>query len=365
MATKRTGREVHLYVGTRKGGFLFRSDPKRKNWKVEGPFFDGSEVNHLTRDPRTGNLWAAVQSWWFGTDVQVSKNGGKKWDKASAGLAFPKERGWDLKRIWRVTPDREQRPETLWCGVDPGALFRTDNGGEEWYELQGLNQHPTRDRWAPGGGGLMVHHILPDRALPQRIGVAISAAGFFRSDDDGHSWTAMSKGVRTDFLPKKFPEVGQCVHSLAASPADPNWLFQQNHCGVYRSRDGGESWQDISKGLPSRFGFALAVHPHQPETIYVVPEIGPERRYVFDAELNVYRSRDGGKSWRKLTKGLPRKNTYTQVLRHGSSTDTCEDAGVYIGTTSGEIFYSRNSGDSWELLQAHFPTILSLHAAVV
>ncbi|MFQ5663293.1 MAG: exo-alpha-sialidase [Terriglobia bacterium] len=367
MPAKRTSREraVHLYVGTRKGGFLFRSDGRRKTWKVEGPFFAGWEVNHLRRDPRTGHLWAAINTSWWGNDLQVSTNNGRSWRKASAGLGFAPDRGLTLKRIWHVAPDRNARPETLWCGVDPGALFRSDDAGKNWYEVKGLNQHPSRERWQPGGGGMMVHAIIPDPARPQRIYVGISAAGCFRSDDDGQSWQPLNRGVLADFLPNKFPAVGQCVHRMVLSPANPDWLFQQNHCGVYRSRDAAENWEDVSDGLPSRFGFPMAVHPHEPETLYVVPEISPEYRYVCDARLRVYRSRTGGRSWQRLTRGLPQERVYTAVLRHATATDACDQAGVYLGTTGGEIFYSRNQGDSWQLLQAHLPSILSLEAALV
>lgn len=361
----RRSREVHLLVGTSKGAFLFRSNRQRKSWRVEGPFHSGWEVNHFVRDPRSGHLWAAINTTWWGHDLQVSQNGGRKWRKASRGLGFAKDRGLDLKRIWVVAPDREQRPGTLWCGVDPGALFRTDDGGKNWYEVEGLNKHATRDKWSPGGGGMMVHHILPDPTRPERIYVGISVAGCFRSDDDGKTWQPLNRGVRADFQPKKFPEVGQCVHTMVVSLSNPDWLFQQNHCGVYRTTNAAAKWTDISRGLPSRFGFPIVIHPHEPQTIYVVPEISPEHRYVCDGRLGIYRSRDGGRTWKLLRKGLPQKNVYTQVLRHAMATDTCDDPGVYVGTTSGEIFYSRDSGNSWELLHAHLSSVLSVEAAVV
>lgn len=364
-ARARRRREVQLLVGTRKGGFLFRSDPRRQSWKLEGPFFAGWEVNHLMRDPRTGHLWAAINTSWWGNDLQVSTDNGQHWRKASAGLGFAPDRGLTLNRIWRLAPDRQARPETFWCGVDPGALFRSDDGGQNWYEVKGLNQHPTRAQWQPGGGGMMVHAILPDPWRPQRVYVGISVAGCFRSEDDGQSWQPLNRNVRADFLPNHFPEVGQCVHCLALSPQNPDWLFQQNHCGVYRSRDAAETWEDVSEGLPSRFGFPMSVHPHEPETLYVVPEVSPEYRYVCDGRLTVWRSRNGGRSWQRLTRGLPQKQVFTAVLRHATATDTCDDVGIYLGTTSGEIYCSRNAGDSWELLHAYLPPVLSLEAAVV
>jgi hypothetical protein len=356
---------IELYVGTKKGGFVFRSDLKRKKWKITGPFFAGSEVTNLSRDPRTGKVWAAIVNGWFGPDLQVSRDRGKSWEKSSNGIGFDKERGLNLARIWRVEPDRASRPEVLWCGADPGALFRSDNGGKDWYEVAGLTQHPTRDKWNAGGGGMMVHAIQVDPSRPQRIYAGISAAGCFRSDDDGQTWAPMNKGVLADFQPDKFPEVGQCLHSMVMSPQDPNLLFQQNHCGAYASADGGASWQDINQGLPSRFGFPIACDHHEKQTIYVIPETGAEARYVPGGKMIVYRSKNGGKKWQKLTKGLPQEHAYLQVLRHGMTTDAAEKTGVYFGTTSGDIYYSRNGGDAWEVLQSNLPAVLSVHAAMV
>jgi len=212
-------------------------------------------VNYLGWDSRTGYLWAAATTAWWGTDLQVSKNGGKTWQKSSSGIGFAKERGLNLNRIWKLVPDRVSR------GADPGALFCSDNGGQNWYEVPGLTQHPTREKWMPGGGGLMVHCILPDPGHPNRIYAGISVAGCFRSDDDGATWRPLNKGVLADFQPQKYPEIGQCVHSMHLSSSNPDWLFQQNHCGLYRSQNAAEDWTDISQGLPSRFGFASLLDP--------------------------------------------------------------------------------------------------------
>lgn len=368
MPQKRQGkaprkREVHLYVGTRKGGFIFRSDMRRATWKIDGPFFAGSEVTNLWRDPYTGKVWAAVHSAWFGPDLQVSANGGKKWQKSMSGLEFGRDRGLNLARIWRIAADREMRPDTLWCGVDPGALFRSDDGGQHWYEVTGLTQHTTRPKWMAGGGGLMVHAIEPDPWDPRRIYAGISAAGFFRSDDDGRTWRPLNKGVRADFQADKFPEVGQCLHSMALSPTKPGLIFQQNHCGMYKTRNGGEQWEDIGKGLPSTFGFPIAADKKEEQTIYVIPENGAERRYVCDAQAIVYKSKNGGAKWEKCFKGLPQKHAYMQVLRHGLSTDDHpQKTGVYFGTTNGELWYSRNEGKAWQLLQSNLPSITSVNA---
>jgi len=337
---------------------------KWHNGPESGAFRIRSSVAVAAFSQRSDSLWSAVNSIWWGHDIQCSFNDGETWRKSSAGLEFAPERKLNLARVWKVVPDRESRPEVLWCGVDPGCLFRSDDGGKNWYEVAGLNQHPSRDKWMPGGGGLMVHAIVPDPWNEKRVYVGMSVAGCFRSDDDGASWHPFNKNVRADFQPKPFPEVGQCVHSMRMSPTKPGWLFQQNHCGVYRSKDSAENWIDISKGLPSRFGFPMAIHPHDPETIYVVPEIGPEKRFVCDERLGIFRSRNGGKNWQRMTKGLPQKNVFTQVLRHAASADSCDPAGIYVGTIGGEIFYSRNEGDSWHVLAAQLPPILSVEASV-
>ncbi len=360
---KKASQQVNVYVGTRKGGFVFTSDLKRKDWKAAGPFHKGWEVNHLDRDPRDGRLLAAINTSWWGNDVQVSADNGKNWEKASTGIAFEKDRGLILNRAWRIVPDRASRPGTLWCGVDPGALFRSDDAGQSWKEVRALTDHASRGQWNPGGGGLMVHHIVPDAFEAHTISVGISVAGFFRSTDDGASWTPGNKGVLADFQPNQYPEVGVCVHSMKAG-GKPGWFFQQNHCGVYRTVDGGGNWTDISKGLPSRFGFAMALDPNEKETMYVFPEISPQERYMCDGRLGVYRTKDGGRKWELLKRGLPQKGVYTQVLRHGAATDSCEKAGVYFGTTAGEVYYSTNQGNAWSLLASNLPAVISMEARV-
>ncbi|MGA2629264.1 MAG: exo-alpha-sialidase [Terriglobia bacterium] len=361
-------RQVELLVGTRKEGFIFRSDLRRKTWRIDGPFFTSCEVNHLVRDPRNGHIFAAANNAWWGNELHVSTNGGKKWQKSSAGLGFAEDRGLKLARIWNIFPDCDSGSNVLWCGVDPGALFRSDDGGKNWAEVRSLTEHPTRGKWNPGAGGMMVHTIVPDPANPQRIFVAISAAGCFRSDDDGQTWQAFNKGVRMDFQPEKFPEVGQCVHRMTMDPVNPNVLYQQNHCGQYRSDDAGATWKDVSRGLPSRFGFPIARHPRVSGTIYVVPEIDAEHRYTPDGGFAVWRSRNGGRKWEKLTRGLPQKNTYWHVFRHATASEASPDSdegNIYVGTSSGELLISRNSGNSWEMLPVHLPSIVSLEASVV
>lgn len=352
--------DVELWVGTRKGAFLLRSDERRRKWTAKGPFFPGQEVAHAVKDPRTGKVWAATKSAWFGAGLQFSANDGRTWTRAKP-LKF-ETRGLKLERIWNIAPDRPSRPNVLWCGVDPGGLFRSDDGGKSWREVTSLTRHPTRKKWGPGAGGMCTHTIIPDPHRPWRLYVAISAAGVFRSDDDGKSWEPKNGGVRADFMPNKFPEVGQCVHKLVLSPWDPDTLFQQNHCGIYRSEAAGDGrWTDISRGTPTRFGFPVVMHPHEARTIFVVPQIGDESRFFPGAALAVWRSRDGGGSWRKFTAGLPRP-AYGGVLRHAACADRCAEAGLYVGTTNGEIFHSRDEGRRWELLRSRLPSVLSLEA---
>jgi photosystem II stability/assembly factor-like uncharacterized protein len=357
----RNAKEVQVLVGTKKGGFLLRSDLKRKNWEVDGPFFAGSEVTFLYRHPLTGHLWCCMQNGWFGPDLQISRDKGKTWKKSNAGIEFAPERKLNLARVWKVTADRESRPDVMWVGVDPGTLFRSDNGGKDWFEVRGLSEHPSHEKWTPGGGGMMVHSIIPDKFNPKRIYIGVSVGGFYRSDDDGNTWHPLNKNVLADFAPQKYPEFGQCVHCVVASPANANVLYQQNHCGVYSTTDGGENWNDLCKGLPSRFGFPMAISKDGEDAVYVIPEDSPERRYVVGGQLTVYGTTNGGKKWQKLTKGLPQKHAYVQVLRHGMDTDS--QSGVYFGTTNGDLYFSRNGGAKWEVLQDNLPPILSVHVA--
>ncbi len=353
--------QLCLAVGTHKGGFLFRSDPARREWDLEGPFFRGTDVNHLYLDTRAEpRLYACVNSAWFGPGLQMSADWGESWSQPDNEVRFEEGSDRKVEKIWCVAPGPGEAPDLLYAGVAPAALFRSRDGGRNWAEVEALAAHPTRDRWTPGAGGLMVHSICPHPSDVDRLHVGISAAGTFSSEDGGDSWEPRNQGVLADFQPEKYPEVGQCVHHLTLPGAAPERLYQQNHCGVYRSDDEGRSWKDISEGLPSRFGFPLVVHPRDPDTIYVVPEDGPEFRCPVDASFAVYRSRDRGESWQRMEKGLPQRHAYLQVYRQAMCTDGADPAGIYVGTSTGQIFASRDEGDSWRLLADNLPPVYSL-----
>jgi photosystem II stability/assembly factor-like uncharacterized protein len=354
-------KKVMLLIGTRKGAFLALSDSDRKRWDLRGPYFKGSHVNHLNYVG--GNLNAVcstVKNEWWGPDVRISKDLGESWIEPTQGVRFEKERELSVERIWVLDGDTRSAQPVLYAGVDPGALFESRDGGQNWTEVRSLTEHPTRDQWQPGAGGMMVHSLCFDPGNPSRMFVGISAAGVFRTDDGGKSWSPKNKGVRADFLPNKRPEVGQCTHHLEIHPANPSILYQQNHCGVYRSENGGDEWIDISEGLPSRFGFPLAVHPHDGDTIYVCPEESDQYRMSPGGAFRIYRSRNRGQSWEALTDGLPQSHAYQLVLRAAMATDSLDPAGIYVGTQGGQLLGSRDEGDHWEVLFNWLPPVYSV-----
>jgi len=365
MASRKT--RVLVFVGTRKGVFVFESNRARKKWQASGPHIAGWSAHHVSFDQRDGTIRAALNHDVYGPNIHRSRDLAKTWEMAG-GPTFPKESGQEVKRIWRVEPGRPSRPNELWSGIDPASLFKSADGGATWEAVEGLNKHPTRETdWFPGGGGLILHCIIPHPTNPDRMHVAISAAGVFRTDDGGATWTPKNRGTRADFLPegKQTPEVGQCCHHLVASPTDPDLLFQQNHCGVYRTENAGDDWTDIAAGLPAKFGFAIGIHQHADQTIYVAPEVSDEYRYMPEGAMGVYRSRDGGRNWERCADGLPEKYAYLNVLREGMATDSCDPGGVYVGTSTGQVFYSSDEGDSWKLLADYLPPVYSVATAVV
>lgn len=354
---------VHLLLGTKKGAFVLDGGAERQSWSLRGPFCETWPMNHVAADPANGTIYGGGGNEWFGPAVWKSTDLGHSWTHSSEGLAYPE--GEDpIKSVWSVAP----RNDTLFAGVEPAGLFRSDDGGQSWQHITGLRDHPSRPDWQPGGAGLILHSLVTHPTDEQRLWVGISAAGVFGTEDGGDTWEARNQGTRCDFLPEdmRYPEYGQCVHSLVMAPGMSGRLYQQNHCGMYRSDDGGRQWQSIEAGLPSSFGFPAAVHPRDPSTLYLLPLNGDiQGRYVPDAKTAVWRTRDGGDNWQGLRKGLPQENAFLGVLRKAMATDALEPAGVYFGTSSGALYASADEGDSWRCIAQHLPAISSVETLVV
>jgi photosystem II stability/assembly factor-like uncharacterized protein len=353
---------IVVLIGTRKGLFLVESDEIRREWALEGPFLTGWSVFHAVMDPRDGTIHAATNSDLYGATVHRSSDRGQTWAR-SEELGLPEESGLTLEKTWHVEPGREGEDGRLWLGAAPGVLFRTDDGGETWQPVEAILSHETRDRWNPGAGGMCCHSIQLDPEEPERMYIGISAAGVFRTDDGGATWTPANRGTAADFFPDPFPELGQCVHKLLLHPASPDRLWQQNHCGVYRSDDRGESWERLEgNGLPSGFGFPLALDHRDPDAAFVVPEESPENRVTPDGRLGVYRTSDAGSSWELLTDGLPQR-AWSAVMREGFGSDRLDPPGIYLGTQSGSLFVSPDAGESWLEAVSQLPPVLSVEAA--
>src|SRR6266849_3197613 len=360
--------DVLLLVGTTKGAFLLRSTAERSRWEVGGPYFHGHGVYAMAYDGRNGRhrLWASTNSLMWGTFLRSSDDFGRIWtNPLEASIRFPTESGAALKNIWQICLGRGDEPDTLHCGVEPAALFESRDAGESWSLVRGLYEHPHRPRWMPSNGGLCLHTIVPDPGNKERMYVAVSAGGVYRTEDGGNTWQARNNGIRVVFMPEKYPEFGQCVHKIVLNESRPQRLFLQNHWGLYRSDNRGDSWQDIARGVPSDFGFAMLMHPHDADCVYILPVESDEFRCTPEGHLRVYRTRNAGASWEALSRGLPQKGAYETVLRDALSSDSLDPAGIYFGTRSGKLYGSRDEGKGWKKILEGLPQIVCVKAAVI
>lgn len=388
---------VRVLVGTKKGAFILTSDAARKKWTISPPLFAGWEIYHLKGSRVDPNrLYASQSSGWFGQIIQRSDDGGKTWtipggEKLPAPTDPPggqsnkfvydtspqtgkpltthmwydgTQHPWEFKRVWHIEPSLTD-PDLVYAGVEDAAIFRSTDGAKSWHELPGLRGHPSGKTWSPGAGGLGLHTILLDPTNPKRIYIAISAAGAFRTDDGGHTWKPINRGLQSQYIPDPDAETGHCIHNMALHPSRPDTLFMQKHWDVCRSDDAGDHWREVSGNLPTDFGFPIAVHAHEPDTIYVVPIKSDSEHFPPDGKLRVYRSRTGGNEWEALTNGLPQKDCYVNVLRDAMSTDTLDPCGIYFGTTGGQVYASADGGDTWTAIARDLPAVLSVEAQAI
>jgi photosystem II stability/assembly factor-like uncharacterized protein len=352
-----------ILLGTRKGAFILELGSDRRAGRLRGPFAEAMPIQHLAWDAPRGVILGAAGSPWYGPLVWRSSDLGATWTSSSEGLTYGEGEDEEaVTRVWNIT----SVGDTLYAGVEPAGLFRSADGGLTWTHVEGLRAHPTRPHWQPGAGGLMAHSIVPHPSDPQRMWVGISAVGVFHTADGGATWQARNAGVRAAGSPEEYPETGQCVHKLVLHPERPEVLYQQNHTGVYRSDDGGSQWTDINAGLPSTFGFPIAVHPRDPQTIWTVPLNGDDvGRFMPEGRAAVWVSRDAGGSWAALTEGLPTEGAYLGVLREAMAVDGRDDTGIYIGTSTGQLFGSHDEGHHWNLLADFLPGISSVETVTL
>ena len=385
---------VRLLVGTRKGAFVLTSDGKREKWDISGPHFAGWEIYHMKGSPVDPNrIYVSQTRGWFGQLIQRSSDGGKTWEvpggePAKGPEGFPMgqsnkftydtspetgkpltthqwydgtQHPWEFKRVWHLEPSLKD-PDTVYAGVEDAAIFKSSDGGTSWHELAGLRGHGTGPKWQPGAGGMCLHSILIDPKNQDRMYIAISAAGAFRTDDGCKTWKPINRGLRSQYIPDPNAEIGHCVHHIAMHGSRPNVLFMQKHWDVMRSDDAGDNWKEISGNLPTDFGFVIDVDAHEPETIFVVPIKSDGEHFPLDGKLRVYRSRTGGNEWQELSKGLPERDCYVNVLRDAMSVDALDKCGVYFGTTGGQVYGSRDGGDTWNAIVHDLPAVLSVEA---
>lgn len=385
---------VRVLVGTHKGAFVLSSDGKRKNWDVSGPFFAGWDIFHMKGSLADPNrIYASQTSGWFGQIIQRSSDGGKTWETPGGGLKPPTDGGgmptgesnkfaydvssetgapltthqwydgtqhpWEFKRVWHLEPSLND-PDTVYAGVEDAAIFKTSDGAQSWQEMPGLRGNGTGPKWSPGAGGMGLHTILIDPQNPQRMYVAISSAGAFRTDDGGKSWKTITKGLKSNYIPNPEAEIGHCVHRIALHKSRPDVVFMQKHWDVMRTDNAGDQWREVSGNLPTDFGFVIDVHAHEPETIYVVPIKSDSEHFPIDGKLQVYRSRTGGNEWEALTKGLPQRDCYVNVLRDALAVDSLDSCGIYFGTTGGQVYCSPDAGDNWAPIVEKLPAVFSV-----
>ncbi len=362
---------IRVLVGTRKGAFVLTSDEHREQWSVDGPHFPGWEIYHIKASPvDPDRMYASQSSGWFGQIIQRSDDGGTTWTPVGNEFAYEGDAGthmwydgtphpWEFKRVWHLEPSLTER-DVVYAGVEDAALFKSTDGGMTWHELSGLRKHGSGSQWQPGAGGMCLHTIVLDPTNAQRMYIAISAAGAFRTDDGGETWTPINKGLRSPEIPDQDSEVGHCVHRIAMHPSHPERLFMQKHWDVMRSDNAGEQWHEVSGNLPTDFGFPIAVHAHEPETVYVVPITSDSHHFPPEGKLRVYRSRTGGNEWEALTHGLPQSDCYVNVLRDAMDVDDLESCGVYFGTSGGQVYVSSDSGDHWTAIVHDLPPVMSV-----
>jgi photosystem II stability/assembly factor-like uncharacterized protein len=355
---------VVLLVGTRKGCFILESDEARREWDVRGPFCDGWPIYHAIHDAESGAIYAAAASEWHGAGIWRSPDMGKTWELSSEGLGYGEHGELRLSKVSGLMAAHGR----IVAGAEAAGLFESRDGGATWSLLSTLDGQPGRDRWnMPENqppGHLGIAGLLPSPDDPDRFWAVVQGWGIFETTDGGGTWTPRNRGLRAAW-PLEDPEVNYCVHKLVMSPVDHDRLYQQNHCGMHRSDDAGRSWTEITEGLPSDFGFAAAVHPHDRESFYVIPLDPGHGRCMPDGRAAVWRTQDGGSSWRRLDSGLPDRNAYLGVLREGLAIDDLDSPGLYFGTSTGQVFASNDEGETWSAAASYLPGIASVEVAVM
>jgi photosystem II stability/assembly factor-like uncharacterized protein len=379
---------VRVLVGTKKGAFILSADGKRQKWEISGPHFGGWEIYHMKGSPADPNrIYVSQSNSWFGQIIQRSSDGGKTWEQPGTPAGEPKTtpegmpkaesnkfvyegdagthmwydgtpHPWEFKRVWHLEPSLSD-PDMVYAGVEDAAFFQSTDGAKNWKELPGLRTNKG-SQWMPGAGGMGLHTILIDPTNPQRIFIAISAAGAFRSEDGGQTWKPINRGLKSNFMPNPEAEIGHCVHRIAQNGKRPNTLFMQKHWDVMRTDDGGDNWREVSGNLPSDFGFPIDIHAHEPDWVYVVPIKSDSEHYPPEGKLRVYRSKVGGNEWEPLTKGLPQQDCYVNILRDAMAVDSLDDCGIYFGTTGGQVYCSPDGGDTWNAIVQNLPSVLSV-----